>query len=110
MFRFNANLHFVHSNRHVGDLGNVTAGEDNIAKIHIADSMLKLTGQYGIIGRTMVVRKICLFKNFYFNFGIQHLGCEVTPCDFYGVCVFVLFFLRSMRRPMTWEKEAMRRV
>lgn len=57
LFKFNANLHFVHSNRHVGDLGNVTAGEDNIAKIEIVDSLLKLTGQYSIIGRTMVVRK-----------------------------------------------------
>lgn len=46
--------------RHVGDLGNVTAGADNIAKIDIKDSMLNLTGPYSIIGRTMVVRKCFL--------------------------------------------------
>merc|ERR1739838_693403 len=30
--------------RHVGDLGNVKAGDDNIAKIKIVDKMLTLTG------------------------------------------------------------------
>lgn len=43
-------------NRHVGDLGNVTA-EDNVAKINITDKIITLTGPYSIIGRTMVVRK-----------------------------------------------------
>lgn len=33
----------------------MTAGTDGIAKIDIKDSMLKLTGSYSIIGRTMVV-------------------------------------------------------
>lgn len=47
--------------RHVGDLGNVTAGADNIAKINITDSMISLTGTYSIIGRTMVVRKSFFF-------------------------------------------------
>lgn len=43
-------------NRHVGDLGNVTAGADNIAKIDITDKVISLTGSQSIIGRTMVVR------------------------------------------------------
>lgn len=43
--------------RHVGDLGNVTAGGDNIAKIDITDKVITLTGQHSIIGRTMVVSK-----------------------------------------------------
>lgn len=52
--------------RHVGDLGNVTAGADNVAKIDIKDSMLTLTGQYSIIGRTMVVSpRFLLYDLFY---------------------------------------------
>uniref|UniRef100_A0AAR2JZ96 Superoxide dismutase copper/zinc binding domain-containing protein n=1 Tax=Pygocentrus nattereri TaxID=42514 RepID=A0AAR2JZ96_PYGNA len=43
--------------RHVGDLGNVTAGDDGVAKIDIEDKMLSLSGPYSIIGRTMVVSK-----------------------------------------------------
>lgn len=42
-------------NRHVGDLGNVTAGADNVAKINITDGVIKLTGVDSIIGRTVVV-------------------------------------------------------
>ncbi|KAM9846340.1 superoxide dismutase [Cu-Zn] [Aulostomus maculatus] len=43
--------------RHVGDLGNVTAGADNIAKISIKDSVVSLSGPYSIIGRTMVIHE-----------------------------------------------------
>ncbi|CAG5873350.1 unnamed protein product [Menidia menidia] len=43
--------------RHVGDLGNVTAGADNVAKINITDKLLTLAGQYSIIGRTMVIHE-----------------------------------------------------
>ncbi|XP_013858697.1 superoxide dismutase [Cu-Zn] [Austrofundulus limnaeus] len=43
--------------RHVGDLGNVTAGENNIAKINIEDSFIKLSGPHSIIGRTMVIHE-----------------------------------------------------
>uniref|UniRef100_A0A3Q2PSY0 Superoxide dismutase [Cu-Zn] n=1 Tax=Fundulus heteroclitus TaxID=8078 RepID=A0A3Q2PSY0_FUNHE len=42
--------------RHVGDLGNVTA-ENNVAKINISDSLLKLSGPNSIIGRTMVIHE-----------------------------------------------------
>ncbi|KAJ8314933.1 hypothetical protein KUTeg_007083 [Tegillarca granosa] len=42
-------------NRHVGDLGNVTANADGVAKIEIKDSQLSLTGPLSIIGRTVVV-------------------------------------------------------
>lgn len=41
--------------RHVGDLGNVTATADGVAKIDMTDKMLSLTGECSIIGRTMVV-------------------------------------------------------
>lgn len=43
--------------RHVGDLGNVTAGSDNVAKISIQDKHLTLTGVHSIIGRTMVIHE-----------------------------------------------------
>ncbi|KAK0151376.1 Superoxide dismutase [Cu-Zn] [Merluccius polli] len=43
--------------RHVGDLGNVTAGADKIAKIDITDAMLRLNGPKSIIGRTMVIHE-----------------------------------------------------
>ncbi|XP_064208699.1 superoxide dismutase [Cu-Zn] [Anguilla rostrata] len=43
--------------RHVGDLGNVTAGDDGVAKIDIKDRMLTLTGPQSIIGRTMVIHE-----------------------------------------------------
>ncbi|XP_077597325.1 superoxide dismutase [Cu-Zn] [Stigmatopora nigra] len=45
------------ANRHVGDLGNLTAGPDNVAKIDFTDSVISLAGQYSIIGRTMVVHE-----------------------------------------------------
>ncbi|XP_028838614.1 superoxide dismutase [Cu-Zn] [Denticeps clupeoides] len=43
--------------RHVGDLGNVTAGANNIAKIKIEDKQISLTGPNSIIGRTMVIHE-----------------------------------------------------
>ncbi|KAG7322407.1 hypothetical protein KOW79_013753 [Hemibagrus wyckioides] len=44
-------------NRHVGDLGNVTANSDGIAEVNIEDKHLSLTGPYSIIGRTMVIHE-----------------------------------------------------
>ncbi|XP_029555264.1 superoxide dismutase [Cu-Zn] [Salmo trutta] len=43
--------------RHAGDLGNVTAGADSVAKINIQDEILTLTGPHSIIGRTMVIHE-----------------------------------------------------
>ncbi|KAG5668342.1 hypothetical protein PVAND_016285 [Polypedilum vanderplanki] len=42
-------------NRHVGDLGNIKAEENGIAKIDITDRMISLHGNSNIIGRTLVV-------------------------------------------------------
>ena len=44
--------------RHVGDLGNVTAGDDGIAKVCICDKQISLIGPHSIIGRTMVVSRL----------------------------------------------------
>lgn len=41
--------------RHVGDLGNVCAGEDGVAKVGICDKAISLCGPLSIIGRTLVV-------------------------------------------------------
>jgi len=41
--------------RHVGDLGNVKAGDDGVATIDIKDSMLELGGAHSILGRGLVV-------------------------------------------------------
>eukprot|EP00918_Siedleckia_nematoides_P024102 GHVU01051968.1.p1 GENE.GHVU01051968.1~~GHVU01051968.1.p1 ORF type:complete len:155 (-),score=16.86 GHVU01051968.1:441-905(-) len=43
------------ADRHVGDLGNVTAGADGVAKIEISDKLINLTGPHSIIGRTIVI-------------------------------------------------------
>ncbi|KAJ8962018.1 hypothetical protein NQ314_005800 [Rhamnusium bicolor] len=44
-----------HDVRHVGDLGNVEAGDDGVAKINIKDKTISLGGAHNIIGRTVVV-------------------------------------------------------
>lgn len=44
-----------HEVRHVGDLGNINAGDDGVAKIDIRDSIISLQGEHNVIGRTVVV-------------------------------------------------------
>ncbi|KAK9879097.1 hypothetical protein WA026_003926 [Henosepilachna vigintioctopunctata] len=44
-----------HAERHVGDLGNVEAGDDGIAKVNIVDDVISLKGENSVIGRTLVV-------------------------------------------------------
>ncbi|PSN46410.1 Superoxide dismutase [Cu-Zn] [Blattella germanica] len=42
--------------RHVGDLGNIKAGEDGVAQVEFMDPIISLTGgPRGIVGRTLVV-------------------------------------------------------
>jgi Cu-Zn family superoxide dismutase len=43
--------------RHVGDLGNIEAGEDGVAVIDIRDAHVKLHGEHSIIGRALVVHE-----------------------------------------------------
>lgn len=41
--------------RHVGDLGNVEAGEDGKAHLEITDAMVSMQGDHSIIGRAVVI-------------------------------------------------------
>ena len=41
--------------RHVGDLGNIEAGEDGTAHLELSDTMIKLNGEHSIIGRGIIV-------------------------------------------------------
>ncbi|KAL3105005.1 hypothetical protein niasHT_028537 [Heterodera trifolii] len=43
--------------RHVGDLGNVHAGSDGIAKLTFSDHLISLCGANNIVGRALVVHK-----------------------------------------------------
>jgi len=42
--------------RHVGDLGNIKAGDDGVAKVEFLDPIIGLTGgARSVVGRTLVV-------------------------------------------------------
>jgi Cu-Zn family superoxide dismutase len=41
--------------RHVGDLGNITAGADGVAHIEVTDKVVSLQGPHSIIGRAVIV-------------------------------------------------------
>lgn len=49
--------------RHAGDLGNIVADANGVAAVHIVDKQMALSGEYCILGRTMVVHS-----------GIDNLG------------------------------------
>ena len=41
--------------RHTGDLGNVTANEDGVAKVDMVDEVISLNGAHSILGRGIIV-------------------------------------------------------
>ena len=41
--------------RHVGDLGNIEADAEGNASYELVDSLVKLTGEHSVIGRSLVV-------------------------------------------------------
>lgn len=43
--------------RHVGDLGNVEADQNGNVNLEIEDKLIKLTGEYSVIGRSFVVHE-----------------------------------------------------
>lgn len=53
-------------NRHIGDLGNVTADANGVANVNITDSKISLTGPMSIVGRAVVVSEGYLLLNFFF--------------------------------------------
>ena len=52
-------MHF----RHVGDLGNIEVCSDGDARVKTRDSLVQLDGQYSVIGRSIVVRRITMSSN-----------------------------------------------
>ena len=40
--------------RHVGDMGNITAGDDGVAVVDYHDRLIQLYGPYSVIGRSCV--------------------------------------------------------
>ncbi|CAI5445478.1 unnamed protein product [Caenorhabditis angaria] len=45
------------SNRHIGDLGNIESPASGSTAISVSDSLASLSGQYSIIGRTVVIHE-----------------------------------------------------
>jgi len=43
--------------RHIGDLGNLVADSNGVAKIDIKDNVMTMTGECSIVGRSMVVHE-----------------------------------------------------
>ncbi len=41
--------------RHVGDLGNINANEEGVARIELTDKAIRLNGPFSIIGRSVAV-------------------------------------------------------
>jgi Cu-Zn family superoxide dismutase len=41
--------------RHVGDLGNITADDKGVATLNFKDNMIKLSGPHSIVGRGLIV-------------------------------------------------------
>lgn len=41
--------------RHVGDLGNLTAGPDGAASVEFEDGLISLEGAHSVIGRTLII-------------------------------------------------------
>ena len=41
--------------RHIGDLGNIEADDQGIAKFDFTDPLIKLTGEHSVIGRSVIV-------------------------------------------------------
>ena len=45
----------AHGHRHVGDLGNLTADDSGYAHYQRTDKLLKLSGETGVVGRSIIV-------------------------------------------------------
>lgn len=45
----------IDEERHVGDLGNVHANRNGFAEIRLKDHLIKLSGPYSVVGRSLIV-------------------------------------------------------
>ena len=45
------------NNSHAGDLGNITANDDNTCKFYFTTDKITLFGKYSIVGRSVVIHK-----------------------------------------------------
>ena len=43
--------------RHVGDLGNIKVNKNGVCKMKFTDNMIKLSGKYSIIGRSVIIHE-----------------------------------------------------
>lgn len=94
-----------HSVRHIGDLGNVEANAEGIAKVDITDSMIQLSGSHSIIGRTLVVLDrlyitlLIIYYSLFIHFLLFSIICYPFSCynfisDFMYVCAnYVLIYI-----------------
>lgn len=51
------NIERINYDRHVGDLGNITANNIGIANFDFIDPLIRLTDPYSVIGRSFIVHK-----------------------------------------------------
>ena len=68
-------------NRHAGDLGNIVAGDDGVAKVDITDRLIPLTGENSIIGRSVVVSKLCANLAYIPVLPLALVGKTILMCD-----------------------------
>ena len=47
----------INLNRHVGDLGNIKIESDGTCEFEFEDSLVKLSGEYNVIGRSIVIHE-----------------------------------------------------
>lgn len=78
---------------HVGDLGNVVAGSDGVAKVNITDDKISLCGQYSILGRAMVV------SVFHF-YTLNTKSIAIPNC---GFCLHMFSRFMLMLMILAWE-------
>eukprot|EP00993_Chasmostoma_nieuportense_P004778 NODE_5429_length_655_cov_120.799242_g5266_i0.p1 GENE.NODE_5429_length_655_cov_120.799242_g5266_i0~~NODE_5429_length_655_cov_120.799242_g5266_i0.p1 ORF type:complete len:166 (+),score=16.79 NODE_5429_length_655_cov_120.799242_g5266_i0:64-561(+) len=67
--------------RHVGDLGNVEADSNGVAKGRIVDSLVKLVGEHTVVGRSLMVHadSDCLGKGgFEDSLTTGHAGARIA--------------------------------
>ena len=76
-FCFNNNLCCVLFSSHYGDLGNITADGNGVAKVDITDKLVTIVGKDSVVGRTIVVRgkliqtKYCPQSSHFLQFALK---------------------------------------